>query len=151
MIARAMKGRPSFRRERAASGPVAYPLQRRLVDRVVLDLPMPVSVNRLFTSEHRRSPSYRAWADAAGWRLLAQRPGRIEGRYDFVMLVGQTKRDIDNLIKAASDLLVEFGVVEDDRHAADVRAARDPMVPSGAVRIVVTPAAQAVLFGEAAP
>lgn len=145
-----MKGRPSFRRARAASGPVAYPLQRRVVDRVVLDLPMPVSVNRLFTSEHRRSPSYRAWAAAAGWRLLAQRPGHVPGKYDFVMLVGQTKGDIDNLIKAASDLLVEFGVVEDDRHAVDVRVARDPMVPAGAVRIVVTPAAQAVLFGEAA-
>lgn len=100
--------------------PFPEPL-RPVVGQVALRLPVPPSVNAL----HRhgrgapgRSPEYVAWITAAGWTLLAQRPGRIEGPYELTLRMPATSRaDLGNLEKAVSDLLQEHGVIGNDRNA----------------------------------
>lgn len=88
---------------------------------VVLDLPFPPSTNNLFINVKRgRIPSqrYADWRTEAGWALKAQNPSAITGpvwlRYLFQDGKDNRKRDIGNLEKAPTDLLVEHGVIEAD-------------------------------------
>lgn len=89
---------------------------------VKIILPLPPSVNRLWrvskTGGMFRSPQYEKWRKQAGWEVLAQAKGKkIRGRYKMTLLaVNPTrhKRDLDNLLKAASDILQHVGIVEDD-------------------------------------
>ena len=98
---------------------------RQPVKRVELRLPVPVSVNAIHSPRKggglRLSDAYSAWIEAAGWRLLQQRPGRIVGRYQITLAVPEESRaDLDNLIKATSDLLQLHGVVRNDRMASRI-------------------------------
>jgi hypothetical protein len=111
----------SAARLRAATTLAAFN-QRQDADRVVLRLPVPVSVNDMHAPRKgggiRRSDTYTAWIDAAGWRLTAQRPGRIAGRYTLDLgLPRERSFDLDACIKAASDLLQLHGVIRNDRDA----------------------------------
>ncbi len=101
--------------------------KRRLVDHVKLDLPYPPSVNSLYTRGPRgvyRRPRYVSWLNEAGKHINAQRPGRVSGPYSLLVAVQKKsgRRDIDNLVKAVSDVLVENGVIYDDQHAESVTA-----------------------------
>lgn len=100
---------------------------RRECDRVVIDVPRPPSVNGLtFNVPGRgrvRTDRYRTWLRAAGNELMAQRPGRISGAYLLTIQVGRAaskRRDLDNIAKASSDLLVTHRIVEDDSYAERV-------------------------------
>ncbi|WP_331316497.1 hypothetical protein [Methylobacterium mesophilicum] len=106
----------------ASHGPVFAPLGRRVVDSVTVLLPVPPSVNALYRhgggKGPHRSDVYRSWIDGAGWRLQAQRPGRVPGPYVLLLAVPRTSRmDLDNSVKAVSDLLQRHGVVDNDRNA----------------------------------
>lgn len=106
-------------------GPVVAPPARRVVDSVTVLLPVPPSVNRIYRHTKDRGPVksevYKAWISGAGWRLQAQRPGRVPGPYVLLLAVPRTSRmDIDNAAKAVSDLLQRHGVVENDREAVRV-------------------------------
>lgn len=88
---------------------------------IELTLPLPPSVNGLYANVpgrgRVRSDRYRKWATSAGWDLKAQKPGKVDG--DYVLWVwcerpDKRKRDLGNLEKPLSDLLVEHGVVGDD-------------------------------------
>lgn len=85
---------------------------------VTIDLPVPPSLNNIFISVGNRrvkSPDYLAWIAEAGWRLSAQRPGRVAGTFEARLeLPARTLGDIDNRYKAVGDLLVKHGVTEDD-------------------------------------
>jgi Holliday junction resolvase RusA-like endonuclease len=74
-----------------------------------------------------KSPEYRDWQDAAGWRLKEQRARSIVGHVAFKLHVGLSKkrRDLDNYIKPTLDLLVLMGVIEDDSKVADIAARWD--------------------------
>lgn len=94
---------------------------------ITLDLPFPVSVNALYCNKPGRgrvkSQRYREWSNVAGWQLRAQRPGQIRGRYCLSILLEKRdarRRDIGNLEKCVSDLLVEHGIIEDDALAASI-------------------------------
>lgn len=115
--------------------------------RIELDIPRPPSVNSLYANlpgkGRRKTDRYRTWLSAAGWSVQAQRPGHIAGPYDLTVLV-QPKSwgrqpDISNLVKAAEDLLVKHGVIDDDRHARSASVRWDESV-SGA-RVIVEAAA----------
>lgn len=111
-------------RLRAATTLAAFN-QRQDADRVVLRLPVPVSVNDMHAPRKgggiRRSDAYTAWIDAAGWRLTAQRPGRIGGRYVLHLgLPRERNFDLDNLLKVTSDLLQLHGVIRNDRAAEHI-------------------------------
>lgn len=108
---------------------------RKPVRRVAIRIPIPPSVNELTrnrTSEEiarakaagkpvrgrKRTDRYLTWLAGAGAMLNAQKPGRITGAYTLVLVVPrETKADLGNLEKAASDLLQAHGVIDNDRKA----------------------------------
>lgn len=81
---------------------------------------LPPSVNALWRAGRGRvyrSPAYTSWLSEASWLIAAQRPQKITGRY--ILSVWATRpdkrrRDLDNLLKATSDLLGRMRIVEDD-------------------------------------
>lgn len=84
---------------------------------IMFSLPFPPSSNNLFPGTLRRHPSKRYDA----WRKLA-RPmvpaGRIDGPYVMRISVDRPDnrpRDLGNLEKAIGDLIVDAGLVIDDR------------------------------------
>jgi crossover junction endodeoxyribonuclease RusA len=86
-----------------------------------LTLPFPPTTNHLFATVGRRrirSAKYRAWSELAGFQMNRQRPTPIKGpvllHYEFQEGQDKRKRDIGNLEKAVTDLLVEHGVIEAD-------------------------------------
>jgi len=94
---------------------------RKPVQTLTLDLPFPVSVNRLWRGGKGRvfkSRQYTAWLYDAGNALVAQKPGKVDGTYSLSVALSppdKRKRDLDNFsTKAISDLLVAHGVVTDD-------------------------------------
>lgn len=86
----------------------------------IITLPLPPSVNGLYAGKSRRykSKKYVAWIKQAGWQLMAQRPlPQIKGKVIIHMKFGRPdrrKRDVANLEKATSDLLVAYGIIQDD-------------------------------------
>ena len=87
---------------------------------VMIRMDFPPSVNTAFpTRGKRRVPSeaYRAWRDAQGWSIKAQRVPMIRGpvnvRIDLVA-PDRRRRDCDNYAKGPLDALVKAGVIEDD-------------------------------------
>jgi len=80
---------------------------------------LPPSTNALFANSSRgrfKTPAYKAWIVSAGWELREQHPAAVPGPYALEMRFGRKnkRRDLDNNIKAVSDLLVSHRVVEDD-------------------------------------
>jgi crossover junction endodeoxyribonuclease RusA len=88
---------------------------------IQITIPLPPSMNRLWRSTKGgtvyRSPKYVEWRTPAIWQIVAQAKGKkIIGPYKLTMRVvrpDKRKRDLDNLLKAASDALVSAGVLED--------------------------------------
>lgn len=89
---------------------------------IMLHLPMlPPSANELWDRTPkgmRLSEKYRSWLHKAGLLANAQRRGQhVNGPYSLSIQAVRPdarRRDIDNLIKATSDLLVKIGAVTDD-------------------------------------
>jgi Holliday junction resolvase RusA-like endonuclease len=86
---------------------------------ITLTLPLAPSVNALWRisgSRMYRTKQYKDWAEEAGWMIRQQTKESIEGPYALHIRALKTKkrRDLDNILKATSDLLVEMRVVEDD-------------------------------------
>jgi Holliday junction resolvase RusA-like endonuclease len=86
-------------------------------------LTLPPSVNALWrttiTGKMYRSPKYTAWRRAAVKDAAIQAGRRkITGPYKLTLEVvrpDKRKRDLDNLLKAASDCLVEAGIIDDSK------------------------------------
>ena len=88
---------------------------------ITLKLPMPPSVNALYRAVPGRgvikSARYRTWIQAAGVALKEQKPAKVEGNYvlwAYCQRQNKQRRDLGNLEKALSDILVAHGVVTDD-------------------------------------
>ncbi len=110
------------------------------VYRTALDLPIPPSVNALWRygqGKVHRSAEYMAWLEAAGWELKTQRPMAIPSPVAIRLKAGlpDKPRDLDNIAKAALDLLQAHGVVADDVAVVDLRMLWDKTVPKGRVHI----------------
>jgi Holliday junction resolvase RusA-like endonuclease len=83
---------------------------------------IPPTANNLFYSVpgkgRRKTPEYRAWIETNGWIIkLAAQAKKITGPYALHIDVGKPdnrRRDLDNLTKAVSDLIVSIGAVRDD-------------------------------------
>lgn len=98
---------------------------RPKADRVVINLPLPISVNKLWAGNGqgsmRTTARYKAWITEAGWALELQKPGCVHGRYDMVLEVGRRdKSDLGNFEKGVSDLLQSHGVIQNDRLAETI-------------------------------
>lgn len=89
---------------------------------ITLVLPFPPSVNRLWRASKGggvyRSAKYSDWRRLAMWQIAGQSKGKkIEGPYKLTILAvrpDKRKRDLGNLEKAISDILVSQKIVEDD-------------------------------------
>ena len=103
-------------------------------------LPLPPSTNAIWRKAKHgmiKSAVYRAWIDAAGWQLKAQRPASIFGPSAITLLLPSEMRgDADNRIKAASDLLVTHRLI-DDAKARRIVLERDEDIEPKTCRIIV--------------
>jgi crossover junction endodeoxyribonuclease RusA len=84
-------------------------------------LPFPPSVNNLFVNGkfgRFRSQRYDSWILEAGCEIRRQRPSKVAGpvilTYEFQEGHDKRKRDLGNLEKAVSDLLVSHQIIEAD-------------------------------------
>lgn len=90
---------------------------------ITFTLPFPPSVNGLWAngrSGRYRTQNYDEWIKEAGWELKRQHPAKLKGpvalNYVFQDEKDKRKRDLGNLEKATTDLLVEHGIIEADDH-----------------------------------
>jgi crossover junction endodeoxyribonuclease RusA len=76
-----------------------------------------------------RSPKYMEWRKAALWDAAIQAKkfaGKIAGNYSLQVLVNRPdkrKRDLDNIIKALSDILVAAHIIADDHLCVQINMA----------------------------
>lgn len=111
---------------------------------VVLHLSLGPSVNNLYYNRvgHGRilTKEYRAWREAAGRELVAQRPGSVTGPYTLHIVLPKLppNSDPDNRIKCLSDALQDHGVIANDKHCRGIQLDRDD--EAELVRIEVRPA-----------
>lgn len=107
-------------------------------------LPYPPTANNLFGNGSKgrfRTAVYNGWIKAAGWALNVQRPGCIDGAYHLKITAerpDRRARDVDNLIKALSDLLKKQGVIADDSRAQSVFAEWSWAEPSRSAKVHLT-------------
>jgi len=116
---------------------------------ISLVLPYPPSVNQLYRNVAGRgrvkTDRYKTWLRAAGNELLATPPGDrapIIGPYILNVLAGRPdkrRRDLDNLLKATSDLLVKHGLIDGDHLAVSVTVAWSEQVDPGRALVFVWP------------
>ena len=114
---------------------------------VTFSLPMPPSVNALYTNNsgkgkrgRAKSQRYLSWITEAGIELNRQRVPTLTPPYSIEYAVGRPdkrKRDVANLEKPLSDLLVSMDVIEDDSLIDDNRQRWCPKVPPGMVHCTV--------------
>ena len=99
--------------------------------KIALSLPMPPSVNNMFANRagggRIKAEKYRAWTTEAGWELLRQKPGQIEGRFAIDVSITRPARkgkcDLDNRLKPLLDLLKTHRVIVDDSLAERITLA----------------------------
>jgi crossover junction endodeoxyribonuclease RusA len=96
---------------------------------IELWVPYPPSANNLWRSNRGRvhkHPKYTAWLTEAGIGLMSQRQAAgISGTYRLSLIAARPdkrRRDLDNLIKPISDLLVKAGFIDDDCLAQKIEA-----------------------------
>lgn len=86
----------------------------------IVRMEFPPSANRIWRNvggKTLKSAEYRAWKEAQEWAVRAQREPTVLGPYAAHIMVNRPdnrRRDIDNLLKPISDVLVAAGIVEDD-------------------------------------
>ncbi len=90
-----------------------------------LRLSYPPSANHIWRRAGKlihRSQGYQNWLRTAGWQAKAQLAKQqcVEGPYKLSILAvrpDRRRRDLDNLLKAISDLLKSIGAISDDHMA----------------------------------
>ena len=105
---------------------------------IQLTLPLAPSANALWRitgSRMYKTKLYKDWLEEAGWMIKQQTKQTIDGEYALHIRAKKTnkRRDLDNILKATSDLLVNLHIVEDDSQCVALAAewakeATEPMV-----------------------
>lgn len=70
-----------------------------------------------FKPTMRSTPAYKAWQTEALWLIKSQHVQPVKGRYILYLLlpkIDARHRDIDNLLKASSDIVKHAHLIEDD-------------------------------------
>ena len=81
---------------------------------------VPPPVNNLFFNVpgkgRVKSSRYRTWKNAASWEVAAQKPIPLKGPVHVKISIedGSSRADIDGLIKAPLDMLVDLHLIEGD-------------------------------------
>jgi Holliday junction resolvase RusA-like endonuclease len=91
----------------------------------LITLPTPPSVNNLYSNRkaggRHKTRAYRQWCNDAGWEVKSQRPAPVHGKYKFFLTLPLIRGDVTNRTKAAEDLIVSLGLVDDDRHCVSAQ------------------------------
>jgi Holliday junction resolvase RusA-like endonuclease len=84
-------------------------------------LPVPPSANNLFVNRpgygRVKSREYKDWIANAGWAAKVATLGKDKPALPYVVSYAvptDKRRDLDNYLKAANDLLVRLGIIADD-------------------------------------
>lgn len=92
-----------------------------LAEAVTVTLPFPPSTNGLFVNNQRGgrtlTPRYRDWRVRAMRAAHEQDLARVAGGYALLITAqrpDRRARDLDNIVKAISDLLKELGLIDGD-------------------------------------
>jgi len=109
-------------------------------------LPYPPTTNNLFFNAGKRrvrSKGYDAWIEHALLEVRRQRPTPIAGPYRLSLVAhrpDRRRRDLGNIEKPISDLLVKAGVIADDSDATRIMLTWSTEAPSkdGGVLIYLT-------------
>lgn len=109
---------------------------------------IPPAANNLFASipgkGRIKTVAYKAWIREASWvAKLAIKAKRIDGPYALCIQIGKPdnrKRDIGNLEKPISDLLVSIGAVNDDSDCQRIEMEWSANVDGAFVRVMETKA-----------
>src|SRR4051794_11756430 len=87
----------------------------------IITLPFPISVNAMFAdgkTRRHKSQRYADWIVEAGYALKSQRAKPVAGPVKLIYEVQEgrdnRRRDIGNLEKGCTDLLVQHGIIEAD-------------------------------------
>jgi Holliday junction resolvase RusA-like endonuclease len=121
------------------------------IESVVLMLPFPVSVNAMFAdgkTRRHKSQRYADWRHEAGWVLRSQRPRSVSGQvmifYEIQEGKDNRRRDLVNLEKGCTDLLVEYGIIEADHDLIlrEVRMVWNRQIEG--VRVTISPVSHRV-------
>jgi Holliday junction resolvase RusA-like endonuclease len=117
---------------------------------IVLDLPVPPSVNNLFMNLRKgkgraRTPQYLNWITTAGWHVQIARQTPIKGPVCvFLETKDNLRRDSDGYWKALLDLLVTHRLIDSDR-CATVREHHFKWNKAVECRLTVTKAMEDVI------
>jgi len=109
----------------------------------VIRLPYPPSTNHLFGSHgggRHRTRAYNAWIAEALWEAKRQNPPATDGKYTIIINARRPdtrRRDLGNLEKPISDLLVKAGLIRDDCDAQAIRLEWS-LLPPGEPYVTVT-------------
>lgn len=111
---------------------------------VSFSCPVPPSVNAMFkNTKHGRSktPAYEAWRYQAAAAIRRQHVPSILGAVvvNMAFEIDLKRADADNRLKAANDLLVDLGIIEDDSLIAGGLFSKLPPT-NGAAHIQIWPA-----------
>lgn len=116
---------------------------------IVLELPLPPSVNAAFANRRRgkgrgriKTRAYRSWIDQADRHLLMQKRGLprepILGQLRLEINVPASMRgDISNRIKLVEDFLVSRDITADDKNNWEVLIKRDKSITCCVVKISI--------------
>lgn len=113
-------------------------------------LPIPPSLNNMFHNARGKgkagrikTTAYKRWFDQAGWMIKADRSAtgcQIYGRFAAVLLISDKESgDADNRFKAIGDLLVSYGVTEDDKKNHAPLTMRSPSIARETCEVIVVP------------
>lgn len=101
-------------------------------------LPVPPSANNLFVNVPGRgrvkSADYKRWINDAGWCAKTATVGKDRPGLPYAIsyeVPADKRRDLDNYLKAANDLLVRLAIIGDDSRIAELsirRAERKDML-----------------------
>lgn len=121
-----------------------------------VDLPLPPSSNNLYANARGRgrvkAGPYKAWLYTAGWGLKLRRAAPVRGWYAlFVRVPLKMRGDNHNRFKALGDLLVQHGLVDDDRFEFETHMIRDAAVSAGRCIVRVFPVSPAPDGGGCGP
>jgi Holliday junction resolvase RusA-like endonuclease len=116
---------------------------RKPVEAVMLDLPRPISVNRLWRTTKGGgwypSPAYKQWKEEVGLIANANRVGCVHGTFGVTIRVKASWRgDIDNIAKATLDVFQSLGLIENDRLAQKIVIERCPNTEGMSVLVCST-------------
>ena len=118
---------------------------------ITIFLPYPPTVNNLYENRGKsrgKTASYNAWIKLAGYKLNQQHIEPVKGLvkiHIYVVKPDKRKRDVSNIEKSVTDLLVKHGILEDDDRI--IKNTQEWVTGDIECAVVITPATELRKWG----